>query len=194
MNDKTENERNSYELLFDYSIGYRESILKLLPSIEHRKELIFPTTFLISHYIELWIKTLGLYYGDEPYMYDLKGLELTGHDVRKLIESEQGISELLENNVNIADIKEILEIWKYFECFTNDEQLSISMRYPIKIVDNKPTINNKLMQTYKELDLEEFKNNTQSLLVLTEKVFLDFYKGSIENINKMVKAFYKNKS
>ena len=170
------------ELMNTYYEGYLRSVIDLLPKMKNDRSLFFPLTFLLSHYMELWIKTMGLFYAMD-FNYDMKGLKITGHNIRKLILDPTQLDELLDREINIKEVKEILKIWEYFEDFTTKRtELSIAMRYPVMPIDNLATINN--YQDYENIDVDEYIIKAHKIISKTQEIYIKFMtNNTIESLS-----------
>ena len=134
---------------------------------------------------------MGLYYGLD-FNFDMEGLGITGHNIRKLILNPEQLSEFSDRNITVKEIEDILKTWEYFESFSgNGVELSIAMRYPVMARDNLATIKN-----YEDFDADVYINMGNKILVKTSLVYIKFIENELIDNKKRLRPainFLKNK-
>jgi hypothetical protein len=180
-------------ILYDYTIGYFKSIVVLLNKVKQDRILIIPLTFLISHYIELWIKTIAFFYGLVFTDFDFKSLNIDSHNLKKLILNEDQLSEFADHEIEQYEIEEIIELLDYFEKFViKGSDLSTSMRYPFS-TNNNDLIISETFYNYNDLDIEEYLDITDKLLRKSIEIHKKFFEREseiqeeiLENLKDMI--------
>lgn len=175
------------EMLLTYFDSYLGSIVLLLNSLKSERSLIFPITFLLSHYLELWIKNIGLFYDLEYFDYTFRCLNLVGHNIYDLIINEAQMREFESSGITKKEIDDVLYLLDYFDKFTNNNtNLSIAMRYPISI-DNKPTINMNILN----VNIDEYINNVKCIVEKTMDIYDKFFKAQFKSKEEELKVLEK---
>lgn len=151
----------------DYLAGYKALILLTLEDIKEIKNIIFPLSFLVAHFIELEIKYLNLIWGSSPNEgYTIKSLGLNrNHSLQKLI--EDSVEEWHHADVTKIEITKLKKLVKYFEDFSTTKSLSESMRYPVD-VNGKIIVDLKRIKFTINSSIEEYFKNIKTLINLFE--------------------------
>ena len=168
-----------------YLDGFFKASLCLLEELLCVRDtnLLFPLIFSVSHYMEIWIKVLILFFDDTK---TIKELKVDKHTTIKIIEKYK--EQLIQRGVNNNILDEIINTYSYFLSFSknNEKSLSEVMRFPTdyktrNVIVNYDAIDEACSENYSTLKSAIFKLFA-STNVITKEYFRSVFTSMIENI------------
>lgn len=136
------------------------------------EEVFLPLCFLVSHYMELWGKTISKNFGIGDFEQDAATL-VSGHHVDELLERLD--KRFTDNEQVHQKIQRITELYKSLQGLTMDNTpVSEAMRYPINKKD-KPTLSQSLSTALEwqdfSFDFSHYGAIIQNLISETEDIY-----------------------
>lgn len=143
------------------------------------QEVFLPVTYLVAHYIELWIKIISLNYGGGETS-NIDAVPLKGHRLVELFNEMIEIIDWREFNACEDELETISSLISYFCDMTNDDgiELSMAMRYPTTPKGNAslvPCIFQNLDGECSKMNYRIFRKNIKTLLKTTYDIYDRIY-------------------
>lgn len=161
---------------------YYEQYYTVLSSLVKKRdicEIFLPTTYLVAHYIELWIKIISLNYGGGK-ISNVDVASLKGHRLDELFNDMVEIIDWHEFCACEDELETIFSLISYFCDMTNDDgiDLSMAMRYPTTPKGNAslvPCIFQNLDGECSKMNYGVFRKNIKMLLRTTYDIYDRIY-------------------
>lgn len=152
-----------FDHLDNYLYGYMSAVKENLKNIKQNNLLLFPTTFLISNCLELWIKNMIYIHGHQYSEFTHNDWNLITHSIMKLLNSDEAKNNVLVKNVDVDKYKRICEIVPYYTSLITRGTLSEAMRFPISGKKYQYNIN---LDKINRVNYDEYISKSEELLGL----------------------------